>query len=134
MRGAIMETDEFEDQLTLGREDEGPLLSSEEFAKAFYLEPWTCERVEGKLLVLPPNDEDQVDTISPWLRRLIMYEVEHQGVVRAVVPNAWVRVDDKTDRIGNIGIYLAHDPPALEIPDQAPDLMFEIVCPGRESR
>ena len=49
-------------------------------------------------------------------------------------PSAWVRVPGGTDRIGDIGVYLVADRPTPKIPDRVPELMFEIVSPGREDR
>jgi Uma2 family endonuclease len=121
-------------RLALGSDDAGRRLTAEEFADADYDEPWKYEREDGRLAVMAPDGKDHVVTSSPWLERLIVYRLNHPGVVERVVPNAWVRVDDGTDRIGDIGVYLVHDPPALEIPDQAPELMFEVVSPGTEAR
>ncbi len=45
--------------------------------------------------------------------------------------SAWVRPDDDHDRIGDIGVYLVHEGRELDIPGQPPDLMFEIVSPGK---
>jgi Uma2 family endonuclease len=120
--------------MELGPDDAGRLLSSEEFADAIYEEPWKYERERGRLIVIPPDGEGHVSTTSPWLERLIVYWDAHPEVVERVVPNAWVRVDEGTDRIGDIGVYLAHDPPVLNIPDQVPEMMVEIVTPGRKSR
>jgi Uma2 family endonuclease len=121
-------------QLELGPNDAGRYLSAEEFADAIYAEPWKYEREKGRLIVMPPDGEGHVSTTSPWLKRLIVYWDSHPEVVERVVPSAWVRVDDGTDRIGDIGVYLAHDPPTLNIPDQVPEMIFEIVSPGRKSR
>ncbi len=121
-------------QLELGPNDAGRDLTSEEFADAIYEEPWRYERQRGRLIVMPPDGAGHVMTTSPWLNRLIVFRMAHPEIVQEVVPSAWVRVDDGTDRIGDIGVYLAHDPPTLNIPDQVPELMFEIVSPGRTSR
>jgi Uma2 family endonuclease len=121
-------------QLELGPNDAGRHLTADEFADAIYAEPWKYEREHGRLIVMPPDGEGHVSTTSPWLKRLIVYWDSHPEVVERVVPSAWVRVDDGTDRIGDIGVYLAHDPPVLNIPDQVPEMMFEIVSPGRKSR
>jgi Uma2 family endonuclease len=120
-------------QLEFGPDDAGRLVSAEEFADASYQGPWRYERVRGRLVVMAPDGGDHVETTAPWLERLIVYRVNHREVVHLVVPNAWIRVDDGTDRIGDIGVYLSGDPSAKKIPDRIPDLMFEIVSPGRES-
>jgi len=120
-------------QIMLGPDDAGRLVSTEEFADAVLQEPWRYERVSGRLVVMAPDGESHVDTTDPWLERLFAYRTNHREVVQRVVPNAWIRVDGGTDRIGDIGVYLAGDPGAKTIPDRIPDLMFEIVSPGRVS-
>jgi Uma2 family endonuclease len=122
-------------RLTLGPSDAGRLVSADEFAEAEFDEPWTYEREDGRLVVMAPNGADHVETSSPWLLRLILYKVGHPEVVEMVVPNAWVRVDDGSDRIGDLGVYLrAPTPATVRIPDRVPEMMFEIVSPGTVSR
>jgi Uma2 family endonuclease len=120
-------------ELNLGRDDEGRLVSAEEFATATFDEPWKYEREDGRLVVLAPNNWHQVRTIGPWLDALVLYSLSHPDVIEEVVPNAWVRVDEGTERIGDIGVYLVQDPRRFELPDQPPDLMVEIVTAGRDS-
>ncbi len=121
-------------RLTLGPADAGRLVSAEEFAEAEYEEPWKYEREDGRLVVMAPDGGDHVETSSPWLKQLVVYWSDHPEVVDRVVPNAWVRVDDGTDRIGDIGVYLAGERTGPQIPDRVPEMMFEVVSPGRESR
>jgi Uma2 family endonuclease len=131
-----MATDEVRSrsQLVLGPDDAGRVVSAEQFAKADYQEPWRYEREGGRLIVMPPDGEAHVDTASPWLERLIGYRLDHPDVVQRVVPNTWVRVDQGTDRIGDLGVFLAGRRQAKKIPHRVPDLMFEIVSPGGTSR
>jgi Uma2 family endonuclease len=121
-------------QLELGPEDAGRVLSAEEFADAFYKEPWRYERVRGRLVVMAPDGGNHVRTTNPWLENLVVYKVNHPEVVELVVPNSWVRVDAGTDRIGDLGVYLAGDRAAKDIPDRVPEMMFETVSPGSRSR
>ncbi len=120
--------------LTLGPRDAGRLVSAEEFAKADYIEPWKYEREAGRLVVMSPDGQKHFKGSDPWWRNLFRYMFDHPEVVESVIPNAWVRVDDGTDRIGDIGVFLVADGPVPEIPDRVPDLMFEVVSPGRKSR
>ena len=120
--------------LTLGPEDAGRFVSAREFTDADYIEPWRYEREDGRLIVMAPDGGDHVEITSPWLQHLIIYQVQHRDVVALVVPNAWVRVNDGTDRIGDIGVYLTTAGSTAKIPDRVPELMFEIVSPGRRSR
>jgi Uma2 family endonuclease len=131
-----MATDEIRSRshLELGPDDAGRVVSSEEFADATYEEPWRYERERGRLVVMAPDGGDHVETASPWLRRLYAFWENHPEIVDLVVGNVWIRVDDGTDRIGDIGVYLTGNPKARKIPDRIPDLMFEIVSPGRTSR
>src|SRR3954468_15407128 len=120
-------------RLELGPEDAGRPLSAEEFADAEYREPWRYEREDGRLVVMAPDGQGHIDAVDPWLERLILFRTTHRDLIRRVVPNAWIRVDGGTDRIGDIGVYLSANPDARAIPDRVPDLMFEIVSPGRAS-
>jgi Uma2 family endonuclease len=131
-----MATDEVRSrsQLTLGPDDAGRAVSAEEFADADYQEPWRYEREGGRLIVMPPDGGEHQGTTSPWLRILFSFWEYHPEVVQFIAPGAWVRVDAGTDRIGDIGVYLAGEPAPEQIPDCVPAMMFEIVSPGRTSR
>jgi Uma2 family endonuclease len=119
-------------RLRLGPDDHGRLLTDEEFAEADYAEPWRYERVKGRLVVLFPDDQEHVDTSEPWRDHLAVYKLGHRDRVQSVKSNAWVRVPGGTDRIGGIGVYLVVDRLEPKIPDRIPDLIYEIVSPGRD--
>ena len=119
--------------LQIGPDDQGKLVSSDEFASADFQEPWRYERADGRLVVVAPAGEDHIDMSEPWRDWLVAYKLQHPDVVYRVVSVPWVRVDEGTDRIGDIGVYLVTEAPAPRIPDRVPDLMFEFVSPGRES-
>ena len=121
-------------ETTLGPADAGRDVTAEEFAEATFEGPWRFEREGGRLLVMSPDGHRHVEGTTPWLKRLVVYWAEHPESVEIVVPSAWVRIDRQTDRIGDLGVYLIREAPAPLIPDRAPDLMFEVVSPGRESR
>ena len=123
-----------EDELTLGRNDDGRPTSTEEFANAVYDEPWTYERVDGRLVVMSPEGTGHVVQSVPWHTRLGAYAFAHPEIVQAVVSQAWIHVDDDNTRIADIGVYLGGRLEDLNIPDQVPDLVFEIVSPGKTSR
>ncbi len=120
--------------LQLGRRDDGRAISSEEFAEAEFDEPWKYEREDGRLVVLAPSGEDHVGISEPWRDRLGAYRLAHPEVVQRVVSEAWLRVDDGTDRIGDIGVYLVPGGAVPRIPDRVPEMMFEVVSPDRASR
>jgi Uma2 family endonuclease len=121
-------------RLRLGPDDHGRLVTDEEFAEADYAEPWKYERVEGRLVVMFPDGQEHIDTSEPWRDALVLYKkLNRPDLVQTVKSEAWVRVPGGTDRIGDIGVYLISDRPSPPIPDRVPELMFEIVSPGREA-
>ncbi len=122
-----------DDQPCFGVADDGRPVSAEDFADGFYEEPWRYERVKGRLLVMSPDGKKHVRSSIPWVSRLMIYAADRPDVVQAVVPNAWVRIDDN-DRIGDIGVYLGGTLDDLDIPTQAPDLMFEFVSKAKRDR
>jgi Uma2 family endonuclease len=115
--------------LSLGRSDEGRLLTADEFADAEYEEPWTYERVDGRLVVIPPYEKDQKSTSEGWFERLLVYKLQNRERFRAICPAAWLRDRKATDRIGDFGVYLVRPDGAFDYPDQPPDIMFDTVGP-----
>ncbi len=120
--------------LQLGAADAGRLVSQREFAEAEFDEPWTYEREGGRLVVVSPCGEGHVSASEPWRDRLGAYKLTRPDLVQYVVSEAWMQVDGETDRIGDIGVYLVPTGTVGRIPDRVPDLVFEIVSPGRKSR
>lgn len=97
-------------QLRLGLADHGRLVSAEEFADANYDEPFTHEREMGRLVVMAPEGSGHVLASNPWRDRLILFQYGHPGNIQQVVTQNWVRPYEDTDRIGNIGVFLANRP------------------------
>jgi Uma2 family endonuclease len=120
--------------LHLGPHDQGRIVSADEFAEAEYAEPWKYERDQGRLIVMPPDGPGHDRCSEPVRDHLGAFRLAHPGLVDEVVSEAWVRVDGGTDRIGDIGVFLAGKRSAFPRPDRVPELMFEIVSPDRESR
>jgi Uma2 family endonuclease len=120
--------------LALGPDDHGRLLTSAEFPDADSVEPWKYERVNGRFVVMLPDGQRHIEGTEPWLTRLVRYFVAHREIVDHVVPNVWIRVDDGTDRIGDLGLYLSRNFPTPPVPERIPDIMFEVVSPGKKSR
>ena len=118
--------------LRLGLADHGRVVSAQEFADADYDEPYTYERENGRLVVMPPEGGDSVLATNPWRNRLIIFQFQNPGIIQEVVTQNWVRPDHDTDRIGDIGVFLANRP--FDLPDGAPDLMFEIVSAGKKNK
>lgn len=120
--------------LRLGPDDDGRPLNAEEFAEADYAEPWKYERERGRLIVMPPDGPAHDDGSEPLRDFLGAYRIARPDIVEKVVSEAWVRVDDGTDRIGDIGVFLVGPRSAILRPKRVPELMFEIVSPDRKSR
>jgi Uma2 family endonuclease len=120
--------------LQLGKLDDGRILSSEEFAEAEFDEPWRYEREDGRLIVMAPSGGGQIRATNPWRDRLIFYSYDHPELIEVITTEAWIRVNDGTDRIGDLGVYFLKSDPLPDIPDRIPDMMFEIVSPDRVSR
>jgi Uma2 family endonuclease len=89
--------------LYLGKADHGLALSHREFAEADGQEPWRYERVNGKLVVMAPAGHDRSVTGKPLRNELGTYETTHPEVVDQVISEAWIFIDDETDRIADIG-------------------------------
>ena len=119
--------------LVLGAADDGRMLTSEEFADAVYEEPWRYERVEGRLLVIAADGQRHHNGSRPWRNQFGGYWYLHPEVVEDLVMNAWVRIDDGTDRIGDIGVYLVADGEVAKIPDRVPELMYKVGTPDKKS-
>ena len=119
----------------LGPADHGDAVSAEEFAAAEFLEPWTYEREAGRLVVVAPEGYDHQITAEPWRDALVFYKRDHPAIVRHVFSGSWLRAPGGVERVGDLGVYLANSPlTATPSGEPIPDLVFEIVSPGRASR
>jgi Uma2 family endonuclease len=120
--------------LKLGQLDDGRPTTVEEFAEAEFEEPWTYERVDGRLVVMSPEGSGHVIQGVPWQQRLNVYSFEYPEIVQAVVSQAWITINAKNTRIADIGVYLGGKLEDLDIPNQIPDLVFEFVSPSKQDR
>jgi Uma2 family endonuclease len=123
-----------DDQIRLGKLDDGRVTSADEFANASYDEPWKYERVNGRLVVMSPEGTGHVIQSTPWMRKLQVYADNHPEIVQAVVSQAWMRIDADHDRMADIGVYLGGILEDLNIPDQVPDLIFEFVSRSKKDK
>jgi Uma2 family endonuclease len=119
--------------LYLGKADHGIPLSHREFAEADYHEPWRYERVNGRLVVMPPAGHDRSVTGKPIRNQLGAYEIAHPEVVDHVISEAWIFIDEDTDRIADIGVYLRGPRSGERIPDRVPELVVEVLSQGSEA-
>lgn len=118
----------------LAHSDAGLELSHEEFVGSRFDEPWRYERAAGRLLVTPPSGDDHVTATEPFLEALFAYKAKHPDVVERIVPEAWLWIDDETDRIPDIGVYLAGGRDRRKIPDRVPEIAVEIVSEDSRHR
>ncbi len=97
-------------------------------------EPWRYERVFGRLVVTAPSSDGHVSSTEPFRDHLGVYRLAHPDIVEKVVSEAWFFIDAATDRIADIGVYLASSVHKKPIPKRIPDLVCEIVGVGSEER
>lgn len=110
--------------------DAGIELTREEF---YELEPdprWRFERVEGRLVVLPPPEFEHHVVAGEIRDRLGAYRLAHLDLVQHVFQECHTVIDDETDRIPDVAVYLRSDREEQEFPERVPDIIFEIVSPG----
>ncbi len=117
----------------LGHADQGRPVPAVDFATAEFEGPWSYERSGGRLIVMAPAGDEHTAASEPWRDHLGAYRLTHPDCVDRVVSDAWIRIDADTDRIADIGVYLAGALAPLPIPERVPDLVFEVVGPGRVS-
>ncbi|HMF35445.1 MAG TPA: Uma2 family endonuclease [Isosphaeraceae bacterium] len=120
--------------LRLGPGDSGRSLSAEEFAEAEFEPRWSYEREEGRLVVMPPDSPEHDLSSEPMRDYLGAYRLAHPELVESVISECWVRVAAGTDRIGDIGVFLVANRSGLARPQRVPELIFEVVSPGRAAR
>ncbi len=121
-------------QLHLGVDDHGMKLSREEYAEAQYDEPWRYERVNGRLVVTAPAGPEHQKPNNRVRDFLGAYALSQPEIVDHVFSEAWVCTSADTDRIADIGVYLAASRDKGNARDRAPELIFETVSGGREDR
>ena len=117
----------------LGLGDDGRELTDEEFESAEFEEPWRYELVEGRLSVMSPSGQTHLDGTDPWLERLFEYKLKNRSRIDYVSPEAWVRIRQGQQRIGDIGVYLKGERSDAKVPDRVPELIFEVVSPGLDA-
>ncbi len=120
--------------LNLSAADAGLELSREEFAEAEFDTRYRYERHEGRLVVMPPAGHEHRVTSEPIRDRLVVYKVAHPEIIEHVFEESWTSIDDNTDRIPDIAVYLRARFAGEQIPNRIPELIFEIVSPGRANR
>jgi Uma2 family endonuclease len=121
-------------KLTLSQKDHGLELTHEEFVEADFQEPWRYERVNGRLVVMTPSGFEHNAAGQPFRNPLGAYEIAHPDIIEFVLPEAWVVIDENTDRIADIAVYLRSSEPQPASAERVPDMIFEIVSPTAADR
>ncbi|HLJ10403.1 MAG TPA: Uma2 family endonuclease [Planctomycetaceae bacterium] len=109
-------------------------VASEEFAQAIFEEPWRYELVNGKLVVMSPTGDEHVEITEPFRDALVAYKLALPQRVARVVSDAWIRINQTTQRIADLAVYLSNPRTKLKIPLRIPELIFEVVSGGGEDR
>ena len=63
-------------KLFLSKDDDGFLLTRNEFAEADFAEHWRYERIRGVLSVMTPTGEEHTDTWEPIRDHLVIYKTK----------------------------------------------------------
>ena len=129
----------FPDGYVLGPEDEGKLISREEFCSLHVQEPWKAERVAGRLEFMPAPGRSHRHAARSFRHHLMLYYAARQDIVADAEGERWAFVGDGTERQGDFGVVLRNSPLAqasddVTDPARAPDIYFEFVSPGARAR
>lgn len=117
-------------QSLLTQSDDGVELTREEFLEGEFDPQWRYERVEGRLVVMPPPEFEHHVTAMSFRNHLGAYMLSHPHLVEFVFQESHTVIDDGTDRIPDIAVYLKSNQELPEFPFRVPDLIFEVVSPG----
>jgi Uma2 family endonuclease len=115
--------------LKFGPGDAGEPVSAEEFAAAEFEEPYTYERVRGRLVVMSPAGPDHRQTSRTFRRELCGYWHLHPDVVEDDHVEGLVATSSQDDRIPDICVYLFGS--TGRVPHRVPDAIFEFVSHDR---
>lgn len=121
-------------QTRVGPGEAGLTLSRPEFAEADFVAPYGYERSKGAIVVTPPPGYGHHATTKPFQNHLGAYELAHPDIVEDVFRECWIAVDEDTDRMADVAVYLRTDQELRPFPERVPELVFEIVSPGYQNR
>lgn len=119
-------------KLFLTHESHGLNVTREEFAEADFEKSWRYEREKGRLVVMVPPGYEHHVRVEIFRNHLGAYKLTHPDSVEHVFQEAWTSVEDDTDRLPDIAVYLTGG--SGQLPDRVPDLIFEIVSQGVKDR
>jgi len=84
--------------------------------------------------VTPPPGYGHHSTTKPFQNFLGAYELAHPDIVEDVFRECWIAIDEDTDRMADVAVFLRTDKECPPFPERAPELVFEIVSPGYQNR
>jgi Uma2 family endonuclease len=119
--------------LHLSRDDAGRFLSAEEFAAAECSTPWKYERIGGKLVVMSPKSPEHDDSLELLRDMLVAYKLSHPGRIERIVSESWIRSDSENDLIPDLAVYLRGSRQSIKRPNRVPELVIEVLSPGRRA-
>lgn len=117
-------------QLLLTQSDAGIELTREEFLEVEFDPQWRYERAQGRLVVMPPPEFGHHVVAMSFRNHLGAYMLAHSDSAEFVFRESHTVVDDDTDRIPDIAVYLKSNEEVPEFPFRVPDLVFEVVSAG----
>ena len=117
-------------QLLLTQSAAGIELTREEFLEGEFDPQWRYERAQGRLVVMPPPEFGHHIAAMSFRNHLGAYMLAHSDSVEFVFQESHTVVDDDTDRIPDIAVYLKSEDEVPEFPFRVPDLVFEVVSAG----
>ena len=121
-------------KLLLSKNDDGLVITRDEYAEADFQSPWRYERAEGRLLVMTPPGYEHHVTLGPNRDHLGAYRLSHPEIVEHVFQESWTEINEDADRLSDIAVYLKSNPDKRRIPERLADVIFEIVSEGSEDR
>lgn len=83
---------------------------------------------------MPPPAHEHHVTVEPFRNHLGAYALAHPEIIEHVFQEAWTSIDEDIDRLPDIAVYLRSQNEPSKLPDRIPELIFEIVSPGRANR
>ena len=121
-------------QLLLTQSDAGVELTREEFLESEFDAQWRYERAEVRLVVMPPPEFGHHVVAMSFRNHLGAYMLAHHDLVEFVFQESHTVIDDDTDRIPDIAVYLKSNRDLPEFPYRVPDLIVEVVSPYAPAR
>ena len=121
----------------VGPGDDGAEISREEYAEIDVRGGWQTERAGGRLVVMPKVGPAHRRAAKPFRFHLGGYWHQNPDLIEDFDLEGWLYTDDGSDRHPDAFVFLRDSPLAaggVELPERAPDLVFEVVSRDRRDR